>query len=96
MDQVLKDIMLELADMDQQAGVEGMEGADDARSHIHPVINEEAQEELDTGSGQRKLREDMREVLSLLDGGEVSSGLRWSDSLGSRVVSRLMLLSSQR
>ena len=28
MDQILKDLMLELADMDQRAGVEGMEGAD--------------------------------------------------------------------
>lgn len=28
MDQVLKDLMLEIADMDQQAGIEGMEGAD--------------------------------------------------------------------
>ncbi|EDR10345.1 uncharacterized protein LACBIDRAFT_248146 [Laccaria bicolor S238N-H82] len=28
MDQVLKDLMLEIADMDQQAGVDGMEGAD--------------------------------------------------------------------
>ncbi|KAG6873037.1 hypothetical protein C0995_003793 [Termitomyces sp. Mi166 len=28
MDQVLKDLMLELADLDQQAGMEGMEGAD--------------------------------------------------------------------
>lgn len=28
MDQVLKDLMLEIADMDQQQGVEGMEGTD--------------------------------------------------------------------
>jgi DNA replication licensing factor MCM4 len=28
MDQVLKDLMLEIADMDQQAGMEGMEGAE--------------------------------------------------------------------
>jgi DNA replication licensing factor MCM4 len=28
MDQVLKDLMLEIADIDQQAGLEGMEGAD--------------------------------------------------------------------